>query len=176
MKLASRWMRAFVWMGMVALLCAVGCRKNNNQRPLNETNELKAKAESGDASAMYSLAEKYHYGYDVPKDLAAAVEWYNKSAEKGNGSSMVTLGIMYRTGDGVPRDYVKARQWLEKAYAAHESLALYHIGEMYRQGEGMPASADEAANWYRKAIKEGGATSSVTQLSRDRLMEMRMGP
>jgi TPR repeat protein len=163
-------------MGMIALLLTFGCRKNDNQRPLNQVDELKAKAEKGDASAMYFLAEKYHYGYDIPKDLTAAVEWYNKSAEQGNNAAMVTLGIMYRTGDGVPRDYVKARQWLEKADAAHESLALYHLGEMHRLGEGVPASVDEAAKWYRKAIQEGGAPSNVAKLSRDRLIKMGLEP
>ncbi len=46
--------------------------------------ELKQKAEAGDAEAQFQLGKKYANGDGVEQDYAEALKWYMKSAEHGN--------------------------------------------------------------------------------------------
>lgn len=79
---------------LLALWGAVaGCGKQEDyaahQRAQFEEN--KAKAEKGDATAMYFVAEAYRSGSGAPADPSLAAEWYRKSADAGNSSAAQTL-------------------------------------------------------------------------------------
>src|ERR1035437_7853606 len=78
-------------------------------------NELKARAEIGDAKAQCILGDKYHHGEGLPRDYAEAVKWYRKAAEEGDTGGQHSLGFMYEYGEGVPRDYAEALKWYRKA-------------------------------------------------------------
>jgi len=45
--------------------------------------ELRARAEQGDAGAQLSLGLMYAIGQGVPRDYAQAAAWYRKAAEQG---------------------------------------------------------------------------------------------
>ena len=79
--------------------------------------EIKAKAEKGDAAARNNFGTRYYYGEGVEKDLKKAVKWYRKAAEQGFGSAQKNLGVMYGFGNGVLQDYVTAYAWVNIAGA-----------------------------------------------------------
>ena len=74
--------------------------------------ELRARAEQGEAVAQFSLGLAYATGRGVAQDDAEAVRWYRLAGDQGNPSGQLNLGLMYATGRGVPQDYVQAYMWL----------------------------------------------------------------
>ena len=82
--------------------------------------EIKRKAEQGDAKAQFSLGAMYAKGQGVQQDFAQAKFWYEKAAEQGDVRAQCGLGVMYTTGQGVKKDLAQAKFWLEKAAKAVE--------------------------------------------------------
>ena len=80
-----------------------------------EVQELRARAEKGDAGAQYSLGFMYADGRGVPRDDAQAVAWYRKAAAQGHADAQLNLGGMYDNGQGVPQDYTEAHKWINLA-------------------------------------------------------------
>ncbi len=78
--------------------------------------DLRAKADRGDAAAQYSLGQMYSNGDEgLPKDPEQAVRWWRLAAEQGHPLSQYRLGLMYRFGKGVTKDYVQAYKWVSLA-------------------------------------------------------------
>jgi len=79
--------------------------------------ELKKRAQNGDAQAQYELGIRYESGaWDVRKDDAAALKWITKAASNGNRIAMSSLADIYQHGDlGVKVDLLKAQQWEQKS-------------------------------------------------------------
>ena len=75
------------------------------------SDELRVKAEAGDAAAQSDLGFMYANGEGVPQDHAEAVRWWRLAADQGNAPAQSGLGIMYTNGRGVPQDDVQAYMW-----------------------------------------------------------------
>lgn len=73
--------------------------------------EIRARAQAGEADAQYSLGLRYDNGQGVAQDFTEAVRWYRLAAEQGNPAAQYNLGAMYSNGQGVPRDVVEAYKW-----------------------------------------------------------------
>ena len=58
----------------------------------DSVDELRKKAEAGDAAAQYNLGVMYANGNGVLSDSAEAVRWYRKSAKQGNADAQSNLG------------------------------------------------------------------------------------
>ncbi len=114
---------------------------------------LKAKAESGDASAQFGLGLMYDNGYEVSKDDQEAVKWYRMAAEQGHALAQFNLGFMY----GVAEDYQDAVKWFLKAAEQGDASAQLNLGLMYEFGKGVAEDDQEAVKWYRKAAEQGDA-------------------
>jgi len=56
---------------------------------------IRSKAEQGDAMAQYTLAGMYAQGQGVPQDYAEAARWCKKAAEQGNAKAQLNLSSMY---------------------------------------------------------------------------------
>ncbi len=67
--------------------------------------EIRAKAEAGDAESEYQLGLRYYSGESVAKDLAEGVKWFRKAAEKGCGRAQNKFGRSYVYSEGVPGKY-----------------------------------------------------------------------
>eukprot|EP00002_Diphylleia_rotans_P039048 TRINITY_DN8962_c0_g5_i1.p1 TRINITY_DN8962_c0_g5~~TRINITY_DN8962_c0_g5_i1.p1 ORF type:complete len:2655 (+),score=509.32 TRINITY_DN8962_c0_g5_i1:116-8080(+) len=69
---------------------------------------------------------------EIPQDVPAAVEWYEKAAEFGSVEALYALGRLYHTGaEGVEEDIDKARDYYTQAVeAGHEDAqaALDELG------------------------------------------------
>ena len=79
--------------------------------------EIKAKAEKGDAAAQNNLGTMYRKGKGVLEDYKEAVKWYRKAAEQGHDVAQNNLGVMYGFGVGVLQDYVSSYAWANIAGA-----------------------------------------------------------
>ena len=70
--------------------------------------EIRVKAERGDAAAQVQLGDAYDTGTGVKRDVAEAINWYRKAAQQGNAEGQYSLGGKYDSGDGVTQDYSEA--------------------------------------------------------------------
>jgi hypothetical protein len=134
-----------------------------NQTATNEFAQLRAMANSGDASAQYSLGEAYDRGKGVPQDDAEALKWYRKAAENGNADAQIKLGEAYLYGSmGVAKDYAEGVDWYRKAADQGNAHAQYTLGSAYRYGWGVAPNDAQAVNWYRKAAENGNVDAQHT--------------
>ena len=76
---------------------------------------LKDLASRGVPYAQYELGRACEIGEGVPRDPAAAAQWYRKAAEAGNADAQYNLAMMLDAGEGVPQDPTEARKWFAKA-------------------------------------------------------------
>lgn len=65
--------------------------------------QLKARAEEGNAEAQFLLGWEYANG--EVRNYKTAAEWFRKAAEQGNAPAQRELGCMYYDGDGVAQDF-----------------------------------------------------------------------
>lgn len=76
--------------------------------------ELRIKAESGDAAAQYLVGD-YYAKQDSYEGYAEAAKWFLRGAERNNADAMYMLGIFYLNGWGVKTDFERAEKYLLKA-------------------------------------------------------------
>lgn len=91
-----------------------------------DTESLAAKAEAGDAAAMYDLATALDKGAQgQKKDAFQAFKWYLRSAEAGNSKAMGEVSKRYREGSGVREDFDASVQWADKGAERGDPDSLY---------------------------------------------------
>ncbi|SFB03156.1 TPR repeat [Rhizobium sp. NFR07] len=120
--------------------------------------ELKARANGGDADAAFVLGDMHDTGrYGVTRDLTAAADWYALAAERGHGDALNNLGSMNQHGDGpFEVDLVKARHYYEKGAAAGCGLAANTLAHFHDKGRGgLKADPRRALAAFRRAAKLG---------------------
>ena len=66
--------------------------------------ELKEKAEQGDADAQFRLGECYFNGNDIKQDYKAGANWFTKAAEQEHAGAQYRLGLCYLFGNGVEKN------------------------------------------------------------------------
>ncbi|MCL2861804.1 MAG: sel1 repeat family protein [Firmicutes bacterium] len=76
--------------------------------------EIKRRAEAGDAAAQEELGAAYEMGEGVSKDIEKAYSWTKKSAEQGYAKGQFYLGMAYFQGEG-ENNYAKAAYWFFKS-------------------------------------------------------------
>jgi hypothetical protein len=125
--------------------------------------ELKAKAEAGDADSEYQVGLRYYKGEGVSKDLAEAVKWFRKAAEQGLAGAQDNLGVCYAKGQGVAKDEVEAVKWFRKAAEQNYAQAQRNLGWCYAKGQGVAKDEVEAVKWFRKAAEQNEAIAQDNQ-------------
>lgn len=77
---------------------------------------LKPIAERGDAEAQCIVANMYHLGLGLEKNVLEAVRWYQKSAIQDYGVASNNLGGIFAIGDrDIAIDRTEAEKWYQKA-------------------------------------------------------------
>src|SRR5262245_16672054 len=125
--------------------------------PVPDLQATKTKAESGDASAQFTLGRIHAKGQRVPMDYATAAKWYRLSADQGNAEGQNALGELYEAGQGVKQNNAEAVDWYRKAAEQGHVGGQYNLGTMYEYGRGVSKSPSEAAKWFRLAAEQGDA-------------------
>jgi localization factor PodJL len=113
---------------------------------------LRVEAESGNAKAQFALATDYAEGRHMPRDPAAAAQWYRKAAAQGLAPAQLRLAFLYQTGLGVQRDLDKARAWYLKAAEQGNVTAMHNLAVL--AADSRPDYAT-AAQWFKKAAEYG---------------------
>ena len=103
------WTTFFAAVVLVVVTAGVGTAQQES------IEELRARADAGDAEAQFDLGVLYANGDGVPQDYAEAGRWYRLAAEQGHTGAQSNLGIAYYAGFGVPQDAVESVRWFRLA-------------------------------------------------------------
>lgn len=90
------------------------------------TEELRRKAESGDAGAQFQVGVQYANS-EGKENNAQAIKWFTTSAENGNAMAAATLGAFYWAGRGVAQEYVTAYMWSAIAKEEGDEASAYRL-------------------------------------------------
>jgi Tfp pilus assembly protein PilZ len=110
--------------------------------------ELRQRAQLGDAHAQFALGTRYAMGEDVPQDYAIASRWFLKAAEQGMVLAQDTLGAYYWAGRGVPKDVVKAFYWSSVGKEAGNTASEVRVQFLTPQ-----LTREQAAAIQRQAVE-----------------------
>lgn len=125
--------------------------------------ELIARAEAGDAHALFLLGNHYCFGESVSVDKEKAFSYYEASASAGDPDGMFNLAACFRFGDGAPKDIHKAIEWYERAAEMDKIFAPFALGGIYKNGEGILADTEKAIKYFFIA-RENGNQDAATHL------------
>jgi TPR repeat protein/serine/threonine protein kinase len=106
---------------------------------------------------MVNLGVCYYNGSGVDKDMAKAVELYQKAADLGHANAMRKLGYCYYNGSGVEKDVEKAVELYQKAADLGNADAMYNLGLCYFYGSGVEQNVEKAVELYQMAADLGDA-------------------
>lgn len=116
--------------------------------------DVKARAEAGEAIAQLELGHRYYYDKSTKDDKQALV-WFQKAAVQNLPWAEYETAVMIENGEGTTPDPVTALQWYRKAEAGGVVLADYDIGVSLLQGETGPADPAAAAPYLKLAAEAG---------------------
>lgn len=134
-----------------------------------------ARAERGDANAMYNVGGIYDAGrHGVRQDQAVARTWYRKAAEKGEMRAAHNLGCSHRDGEGGPVDRALAAKYFRMAAEGGHVEAATNYGMALMSGDGVAADAVEAKKWLKKSA-DAGDELAVQQLGMLEMMDAMRG-
>jgi cytochrome c-type biogenesis protein CcmH/NrfG len=108
--------------------------------------EIRKKAEAGDAHAQGFLFLVYNEGMGVPQDSTEAMKWLRMAVEQGDAWAQRTLGKWYEKGQGVPQDYIEAYKWYN--LAASQGFAY---AERWRDHVAQLMTREQIAEGQRRA-------------------------
>jgi hypothetical protein len=96
--------------------------------------ELRAKADQGDAQSEADLGTIYLFGnFGVAKDEIEAVKWYRQAAEKNVADAQYNLGVCQLKGLGVAKDEVEGYKWVLLAARQGNQNALNILSTLSAQ-------------------------------------------
>ncbi|MBE7190754.1 tetratricopeptide repeat protein, partial [Jatrophihabitans endophyticus] len=98
-------------------------------------------------------------GTGVPKDLAAAIAWYEAAAQMGHPVAQFNLAALVMTGRGTERDVGRALFWYEKAAERNFSEAQVALAQIHGAGRDVPRDLDLARHWCERASRTGNPTA-----------------
>lgn len=126
--------------------------------------EIKAKAENGDAYAQAVLADRYRTEIGLKNHLALSLKWSELSTKNDEPIGMFNLGILYIKGQGVKKNSELALQLFSKAFIGivkralnHDALAQKYFGMMYQNDIEVKKNGKKAIKWYQLAAIQGHA-------------------
>ncbi|RJF90251.1 tetratricopeptide repeat protein [Sphingomonas cavernae] len=126
-----------------------------------------AQAKTGDADALYNLAQAFRLGIGVKPSEQAAAGLYKKAALAGHPSANERLGILLYKD---PSRRAESVEYLERAAGGASVRAHYILGVMRVRGEYVPRDLAFAQLHLQCAV-DGGVESARRPLAQIR-MEM----
>lgn len=107
------------------------------------TDDIRTRAEAGDAGAQFDLGRSYDNGEGVPQDHQEAARWYRLAAEQGHAPAQHRLASAYLRGAGVQHDYQEAEHWLRLAAEQGYTDSQSELGFLYAGGLYFPPDYEE---------------------------------
>ena len=121
--------------------------------------DLRERAEQGDAAAQAELGRRYYVGEGVPQDDGEAVRWTRLAAEQGHAPAQYSLGLLYFRGRGVAGDDSAAARWYRAAAEQGHPPAQAALSSLYAYGAGVEEDPVLASMWIElawRASLDGG--------------------
>ena len=131
---------------------------------------IRARAERGDANAMYNLGGYYDTGRpSIPKDQAMARVWFERAAEKGESRGAYNLACSYRDGEGGAVDKAQAAKYFRMAGERGHIQGVTCYGLALMSGDGITRDVVEGKKWLKKGA-DAGDELAVQQLQMHEMM------
>jgi TPR repeat protein len=108
-------------------------------------------AEKGQPGAQIDLGLNFAKGTGAPKDLTAALQWFQRAAEQNDARGQYYLGLMYERGYAVVRSYATALDWYRKAADQNYPPAEVAVARFYGRGLGVPRDVSQRNAWLLRA-------------------------
>ena len=126
--------------------------------PMDPAQELRKRAEAGNADAQFQLAMTCPNSGDFSNkddsnEVQEMIRWVKSSAEQGYPQAQEFLACCYQVGKGVIADPAQEFKWFLKAAEQGNDRACLCVGSQYETGRGVPKNPAEAAKWYRQGSK-----------------------
>ena len=143
--------------------------------------ELRARAKSGDAEAQYEIGSlfdpeaQYEIGspfeggppspFRFCTDRDKAYIWYRKAADQGHREAQYKVGYLHY----IREEDQEALSWFLRAAEKGSPYAALRLGEIYYKGYGISKNYFEAVRWFFQAAKLGDslATAFLGTMYRD---------
>ncbi|KAK3282018.1 hypothetical protein CYMTET_10225 [Cymbomonas tetramitiformis] len=122
---------------------------------MSKIDELKARAEKGDAGSQSDLGIAYAIGDGAEPDLQQAVYWFRTAADQGNAGAQYNLGGCFATGEGVEQNLTEAARYYELAAEQGLPDSAYCLATCHARGLGAPQDWTLAAKWMKFAKDKG---------------------
>lgn len=107
----------------------------------------------GNAAAQTLVAEIYSRGLGVPRDVAKAVEWYEKAAAQKVPEAIFQLAMILLDGGEQFGDPDRAYELMREAADAGNRMAQFNYAQMVIERE--PSRMARAVEYYERAAKQG---------------------
>ena len=117
--------------------------------------DLRNRANSGDALAQTELGDYLLRGTLIPFDSEEAMRLFAQAANQGNADAQWQLGRGYKYGEGLPENQDEAYKWFKKSAEQDYPPALNTLGNYVVHGIGVKQDFDEAARLWHKAADLG---------------------
>ncbi len=116
---------------------------------------LMKSAEAGNAAAATEVGTAYFNGdWGLPRDVAAAADWYGRAAAAGDEVALWALGNFYRDGVGVVRDDAHAADLFLRSAKKGYPAAQYAVYLILREGVGVARDEERAAEALGAALDQ----------------------
>ncbi len=122
---------------------------------------LRQRAEQGNADAQAELGYRYHTGQVVRQDYERAVSWYRLAAEQDHVKAQYHLGLAYAFGEGVDHDPAQAAEWYRRAAEQGHAQAAFSLGLAHLYGDGVSTDGELAARWLQQSAEAGYSRAQV---------------
>ena len=153
-----RW--AFLFLSGLLTFSPIGASAGMTPDEVKKFEEVKAKAEKGDAESQMWLGWHYLNGEGVEMDSKQAAIWWRKGAEQGHDVCIYNLGCYYRglrhrKDSDKTQDMVQAVFWWRKGAELGYPDSQNELAGCYFYGNGVEKDMVRAVSLYRKAAEQG---------------------
>ena len=125
---------------------------------------MRARAEGGDAAAMWELGCSHMNGLrGLEQDWPAAYGWYRRGADLGDASCLWKAGECLATGLGVEKNVTWGMVLVARGAERGSAGAASTLGDCFDRGmRGLPKDVVQAKAWYKTV-----ASSTVRDLDEE---------
>jgi len=110
-----------------------------------------AKADSGQATDQYAVADMYFRGRGTTTDHVKALQWFLLAAEQGHQKAAFKVGYLYLHGEDLKHEPKEALKWLRRSALADYVPAQYELGKLLLSDIAGPRDNAQALKWLGKA-------------------------
>ena len=116
---------------------------------------VRCAAECGIAAAQVRLGRMLLEGAGVPRNEAAAFDWFARAAARRDAEALNMVGRCQENGWGAPVDLGRAAASYRASADGGYDWGQYNLGNLLFDGRGVPRDQPQALRWYLRAASQG---------------------